>query len=67
VSDDIDIEPQGDTLDGVDPKDSDDAAVDDGDGVRAKRPKQPKHQGRRGKRVRFPMKEPPGYIDVLMP
>lgn len=63
---DIDIEPVGDTLDGADRKDSDDASDGAGEAVKARRPA--KKQGRRGgKRVRFPVPGEPGYIDVLMP
>jgi hypothetical protein len=50
-SDDLDIEPAGDSLDGTDPKDPDMYAAADsiGDTVKARRPKAPKHQGRRGR------------------
>jgi hypothetical protein len=50
MSDDIDIEPTGDSLDGAVPKDPDDAADGAGEALKAKRPKSPRHQGRRGRR-----------------
>jgi hypothetical protein len=46
---DLDIEPAGNTLDGTDARDPDDAAEGAGEMLKARRPKAPKHQGRRGK------------------
>lgn len=48
--DDLDVEPAGETLDGAEPRDADDAAEGAGEMLKARRPKAPKHQGRRGRR-----------------
>jgi hypothetical protein len=52
MSDDLDVEKRGDSLDGTDPKDPDMYAAADsiGDTVKARRPKAPRHQGRRGQK-----------------
>lgn len=46
---DLDIEPAGDSLDGAEPRDDDDASAGAGDALRARRVKSPKHQGRKGR------------------
>jgi hypothetical protein len=54
MSDDLDVEKRGDSLDGTDPKDPDMYAAADsiGETVKARRPKAPRHQGRRGRTKR---------------
>lgn len=64
--DDLDVEPAGETLDGAEPRDPDDASEGAGDALKARKPA--RKQGRHGgKRVRFPTKGEPGFVDVLMP
>lgn len=50
----LDIEPRGNSLDGTHPSDPDmtDTANSIGEVVKARRPKAPKHQGRRGRKPR---------------
>ena len=52
MSDDLelDIEPRGESIDGAEPHDPDDASSDAGEMLKAKRPRPPKKQGRRGKK-----------------
>lgn len=52
MTEDLDVESRGETLDGAEPRDPDDPAEGAGEAVKAKRPKTPKHQGRRGRRDR---------------
>ena len=49
-NDDLDVEPRGETLDGAEPHDDDDASNEAGEALKARRPKKPKNQGRRGHR-----------------
>lgn len=50
--DDLDVEQLGESLDGAEVCDRDDASDGAGDALRARRIRPPKHQGRRGTRDR---------------